>query len=27
MADEILTLEELADYLKLVEKTAYRLAA
>ena len=27
MADEILTLKEVADYLKLTEKTAYRLAA
>lgn len=27
MADEILTLKELAEYLKLTEKTAYRLAA
>ncbi|GLS26287.1 methylation-associated defense system helix-turn-helix domain-containing protein MAD1 [Marinibactrum halimedae] len=27
MADEILTLKEVADYLKLAEKTAYRLAA
>ncbi|ELA7315798.1 methylation-associated defense system helix-turn-helix domain-containing protein MAD1 [Vibrio alginolyticus] len=27
MSDEILTLKELADYLKLAEKTAYRLTA
>lgn len=27
MADEILTLKEVAQYLKLAEKTAYRLAA
>lgn len=27
MADEILTLKEVALYLKLAEKTAYRLAA
>jgi len=27
MPDEILTLKEVADYLKLAEKTAYRLAA
>ncbi|WP_428239414.1 methylation-associated defense system helix-turn-helix domain-containing protein MAD1 [Gynuella sp.] len=27
MTDEILTLKEVADYLKLAEKTAYRLAA
>ncbi len=27
MTDEILTLKEVAKYLKLVEKTAYRLAA
>lgn len=27
MADEIMTLKEVADYLKLAEKTAYRLAA
>ena len=27
MSDEILTLKELACYLKLTEKTAYRLAA
>ena len=27
MNDEILTLKEVADYLKLPEKTAYRLAA
>lgn len=27
MDDEILTLKEVADYLKLAEKTAYRLAA
>ncbi|MEI4550342.1 helix-turn-helix domain-containing protein [Pseudoalteromonas spongiae] len=27
MTDEILTLKELAIYLKLTEKTAYRLAA
>lgn len=27
MSDEILTLREVADYLKLTEKTAYRLAA
>jgi excisionase family DNA binding protein len=27
MAEEILTLKEVADYLKLAEKTAYRLAA
>jgi len=27
MKDEILTLKEVADYLKLAEKTAYRLAA
>ncbi len=26
MLDEILTLKELAKYLKLTEKTAYRLA-
>lgn len=26
MSDEILTLKEVAEYLKLVEKTAYRLA-
>jgi excisionase family DNA binding protein len=26
MSDEILTIKELADYLKLNEKTAYRLA-
>lgn len=26
MSDEILTLKEVADYLKLAEKTAYRLA-
>lgn len=25
--DEIMTLKEVADYLKLAEKTAYRLAA
>lgn len=27
MNDEILTLREVAEYLKLAEKTAYRLAA
>jgi len=27
LADEILTLKEVAQYLKLAEKTAYRLAA
>ena len=27
MGDEILTLKEVAEYLKLAEKTAYRLAA
>ncbi|MDO3384925.1 helix-turn-helix domain-containing protein [Gilvimarinus sp. SDUM040013] len=27
MSDQILTLKEVADYLKLAEKTAYRLAA
>ncbi|MEQ3724157.1 helix-turn-helix domain-containing protein [Alcanivorax sp.] len=27
MADEILTLKEVASYLKVAEKTAYRLAA
>ncbi|MCG8463345.1 MAG: helix-turn-helix domain-containing protein [Xanthomonadales bacterium] len=27
MTDQILTLKEVADYLKLAEKTAYRLAA
>ena len=27
MSDEILTLKNVADYLKLAEKTAYRLAA
>jgi len=27
MADEILTLREVAEYLRLAEKTAYRLAA
>ena len=27
MSDEILTLREVAAYLKLAEKTAYRLAA
>ena len=27
MTNEILTLKEVADYLKLTEKTAYRLAA
>ncbi|REL34048.1 methylation-associated defense system helix-turn-helix domain-containing protein MAD1 [Thalassotalea euphylliae] len=27
MSDEIFTLKELAEYLKLTEKTAYRLAA
>lgn len=27
MSDEILTLKEVADYLKLAEKTAYRLPA
>jgi len=27
MSDEMLTLKEIADYLKLAEKTAYRLAA
>jgi excisionase family DNA binding protein len=27
MDDEILTLKEVAEYLKLAEKTAYRLAA
>ena len=26
MSDEILTLKEVADYLKINEKTAYRLA-
>ncbi len=26
MTDEILTLKEVAEYLKLAEKTAYRLA-
>tara|TARA_R110000850_G_scaffold120680_1_gene238342 strand:+ start:1317 stop:1493 length:177 start_codon:yes stop_codon:yes gene_type:complete len=26
MTDEILTLKEVAEYLKLTEKTAYRLA-
>ena len=26
MSDEILTIQELAEYLKLNEKTAYRLA-
>ncbi|ATI01959.1 MULTISPECIES: helix-turn-helix domain-containing protein [Cycloclasticus] len=26
MSDEILTLKEVAEYLKLAEKTAYRLA-
>lgn len=26
MGDEILTIQEVADYLKLNEKTAYRLA-
>ena len=27
MSDQILTLKEVAEYLKLTEKTAYRLAA
>lgn len=27
MTDEILTIKEVAEYLKLAEKTAYRLAA
>jgi excisionase family DNA binding protein len=27
MADNILTIQELAEYLKLNEKTAYRLAS
>lgn len=27
MEDEILTLDEVADYLKLAKKTAYRLSA
>ena len=27
MSDEILTLKEVAEYLKLAEKTAYRLVA
>ncbi|WP_350431364.1 helix-turn-helix domain-containing protein [Shewanella sp. H8] len=27
MTDQILTLQEIAEYLKLTEKTAYRLAA
>jgi excisionase family DNA binding protein len=27
MTDHILTLKEIAEYLKLTEKTAYRLAA
>tara|TARA_A100001391_G_scaffold24397_1_gene13332 strand:+ start:316 stop:501 length:186 start_codon:yes stop_codon:yes gene_type:complete len=27
MSEEILTLKEVAEYLKLAEKTAYRLAA
>ncbi len=27
MSDEILTLKEVAEYLKLTKKTAYRLAA
>jgi excisionase family DNA binding protein len=27
MSDEIMTLKEVAGYLKLAEKTAYRLAA
>ncbi|MDQ2043315.1 helix-turn-helix domain-containing protein [Pseudoalteromonas sp. 20-92] len=27
MTDQILTLKEVAQYLKLTEKTAYRLAA
>lgn len=27
MEDEIVTLDEVADYLKLAKKTAYRLAA
>jgi len=27
MSDEILTVKEVADYLKLAEKTAYRLVA
>ncbi|MBU3004278.1 helix-turn-helix domain-containing protein [Paraglaciecola arctica] len=27
MLDDILTLKEVAEYLKLTEKTAYRLAA
>ena len=27
MNDEIMTLKEVAEYLKLAEKTAYRLAA
>ncbi len=26
MQDEIMTIQEVADYLKLTEKTAYRLA-
>jgi excisionase family DNA binding protein len=27
MSDQIMTLKEVAEYLKLAEKTAYRLAA
>ncbi|CDU01612.1 methylation-associated defense system helix-turn-helix domain-containing protein MAD1 [Vibrio coralliirubri] len=27
MTDQILTLQEVAEYLKLAEKTAYRLAS
>jgi excisionase family DNA binding protein len=27
MTDQIMTLKEVAEYLKLTEKTAYRLAA
>jgi len=27
MTDQILTLKEVAEYLKLAEKTAYKLAA
>lgn len=27
MMDEVLTIQEVANYLKLTEKTAYRLAA
>lgn len=27
MTDQILTIKEVAEYLKLTEKTAYRLAA